>query len=249
MSSPYLNFAPSSRRSAKASAPTSSSSTSLPSSSVQSARLEKFFARVKATLRGRVILAIDATASRQPTWDMAAQLQAEMFAVAADIGLEVQLVFYRGFNECLASRWVSDARSLVSIMGSVMCQSGHTQIEKVLRHAAKEHRQRPVNALVIVGDACEEAPETLYALAHDLKVKTFLFQEGDEPRVAGIYQKIAEITGGATAAFNAGAAQRLADLLRAVGAFAVGGLEALGKQRSEAAILLLGQLKGTDEKH
>src|SRR5512134_1816137 len=50
----------------------------------------------RADQRGRLIFALDATASRQPTWDHAAQIQGEMFmATAALGGLELQLCFYR----------------------------------------------------------------------------------------------------------------------------------------------------------
>ena len=35
---------------------------------------------------GRLIFALDATMSRQPTWDMACQLQADMFREAGHIG-------------------------------------------------------------------------------------------------------------------------------------------------------------------
>ena len=65
---------------------------------------------------------MDATASREPTWDRACRIQGEMFeATAALGGLDIQLVYYRGFGECKASRWVAmrgaicaghDARSL-----------------------------------------------------------------------------------------------------------------------------------------
>src|SRR5262249_23134241 len=56
---------------------------------------------VKASERGRLIFALDATMSRQPTWDQACQLQAEMFREAADVGgLDLQLVYYRGLAEC-----------------------------------------------------------------------------------------------------------------------------------------------------
>src|SRR5262249_9760138 len=42
--------------------------------------------------RGRLIFALDATMSRQPTWDEACRLQADMFQEAAAIGgLDVQL--------------------------------------------------------------------------------------------------------------------------------------------------------------
>ena len=35
---------------------------------------------------GRLVFALDATMSRQPTWDMACQLQADMFREAGSIG-------------------------------------------------------------------------------------------------------------------------------------------------------------------
>src|ERR1700746_501871 len=51
--------------------------------------------------RGRLFFALDATMSRQPTWDMACTLQADMFREAASLGsLDIRLVYYRGFNEC-----------------------------------------------------------------------------------------------------------------------------------------------------
>src|SRR5215475_11948722 len=82
-------------------------------------------------VRGRLVFALDATASRQPSWDVAAQLQAEMFqAVTAIGGLDVQLVYYRGF-ECQVSHWVPDAARLGRMMARVSCQSGFTQIGKV----------------------------------------------------------------------------------------------------------------------
>lgn len=214
-----------------------------PATTARNVRLEKFFQRV-APARGRIILAIDATASRQPSWDTAADLQSQLFeCVAAIGGLDVQLVYFRGADECVASCWVNDARSLVSIMSTIMCRSGHTQIAKVLAHSAKEHRQRPVNAVVLISDACEERPTDLYAKARDLSVPAFFFQEGDEPSVTRTYTEVAKLTGGAVARFDASAAQRLADLLKAVAAFATGGMEALGAQKTEAARLLLTQLK------
>ena len=70
-----------------------------------------------------------------------------------------------------------------------------------------------------------------------------MFQEGADDRVARIYAEIANITGGASCKFDAGAAQRLADLLKAVAAFATGGVKALAAQQTEAATLLLTQVK------
>ena len=128
-------------------------------------------------------------------------------------------------------------------MSRVTCAAGHTQIHKVLAHARKEHTREKINALILVSDACEEVPADLYAEAHELGVLCFLFQEGNDERIAEIYAEIARITGGAHCKFDAGAAQRLADLLKAVAAFAAGGIRALADQKSEAARLLLTQIK------
>jgi hypothetical protein len=88
--------------------------------------------------RGRLIFALDATASRQPTWDTACVLQAEMFREAtAASGLDMQLVYYRGLDECRASRWISNPEQLAKTMSQIACHAGHTQIEKILIHASK----------------------------------------------------------------------------------------------------------------
>jgi hypothetical protein len=207
-----------------------------------SSRLERFLAKINP-VRGRIIFALDATASRQPTWDVAAKLQREMFEAVSTIGgLDVQLVYYRG-SRCVASRWLADAGTLGGIMAEVTCAAGHTQIGKVLAHVRKENAREKVNALIIVSDACEETPHDLYAEARELGVPVFMFEEGDDDRVAGIYAEIARITGGAVAKFDSNAAQRLADLLKAAAAFATGGLKALAAQKTDAATLLLTQME------
>src|SRR5690554_1404849 len=90
----------------------------------------------EGTRRGRLLFALDATMSRQPTWDLACQLQAEMFEAVADSGgLNVQLIYFRGFGECRASKWVADPRALANLMTGIECRGGHTQISKVFSHA------------------------------------------------------------------------------------------------------------------
>jgi len=118
---------------------------------------------------GRLIFALDATASRQSTWDTACELQAEMFReVATAGGLDMQLVYYRGLGECRASRWISRPDQLAKTMSQIMCEAGHTQIEKVLTHAQKETKLLKVSALVFVGDAMEENPDSLAHQAGEL---------------------------------------------------------------------------------
>src|SRR5439155_24871939 len=128
------------------------------------AEIDAFLAQVKslgpttaAGRRGRLIFALDATMSRQPLWDTACRLQADMFREAAAIGgLDVQLVYYRGLSECRASHWVSQAERLGTLMERIECRGGHTQIGKVIAHAKRETQAAKVQALVFVGDAMEE---------------------------------------------------------------------------------------------
>ncbi|GBD45047.1 hypothetical protein HRbin40_02548 [bacterium HR40] len=180
---------------------------------------------------GRVVFAMDATASREPTWDRAARVTGEMFLEAQRLGgLEVQLVYYRGFDECRASRWVAEPRRLVELMTRVTCRAGQTQIRRVLRHALAETRRERVHALVFIGDCCEEEVDELGALAGELGihgVRAFLFQEGEDPVASRAFAAIARATGGAHCRFDGSAPSELRDLLRAVAAYAAGGLEAL----------------------
>jgi hypothetical protein len=208
-----------------------------------SPRVQEFLQH-KRSARAHVIFALDATMSRAWSWDVSARSTADMFAAAAGLGaLDVQLVYFRGWHECVASRWLSDPHALATIMSTVSCRAGETQIAKVFSHARKVHAQQKVDALILISDACEEPAETLYAEARELGVPVFLFQEGTDGHVAEVYSTIARITHGAHVEFNAGAAQRLTELLRAVVAFATGGVKALAAEKSEGAKLLLGRIK------
>ncbi|MEM9253929.1 MAG: VWA domain-containing protein [Pseudomonadota bacterium] len=195
----------------------------------------------------RLLFAIDATASRQPTWDRASHLQQEMFrATSRAASLSVQLCFYRGFNDFKASRWLSDSDALARLMGKVSCEGGHTQIARLLRHAQTEHRKLPLKALVFIGDAVEENPDTLCDLAGECGIRRlplFLFQEGSDAAVASTFQSMAKLSGGAYARFDSSSAETLAALLAAVASFATGGLKALEGRRSSTARRLLEQLK------
>ena len=84
---------------------------------------------------GRLIFALDATASRQATWDLAITLQGSMFETASSLGgLDVQLVYFRGVSECRASRFIADGRGLARAMRSITVAGGRTQLGRVLTH-------------------------------------------------------------------------------------------------------------------
>ena len=201
--------------------------------------------------RGRLVFALDATMSRQPTWDLAQSLQGKMFETAGALGgLDVQLVFFRGMAECRASSFVENGAGLAALMGKIAVRGGQTQIARVLEHVRTETRRAPVGALVYVGDAMEENVDALCGLAGELGllgVKAFMFHEGADPAAARAFREIARLTGGAYAAFDQSAAQRLASLLAAAAAYASGGsraLEAMALEpRGDAARLLLTQMR------
>jgi len=195
--------------------------------------------------RGRLIFAMDATASRQPTWDQAISLQADMFLNTKGIGdLDVQLVYFRGMGECRASKWVNNALSLTSLMTKVTCLAGKTQIARILKHGIGEAKTRPVQAMVYVGDCMEEDIDALGNLAGQLKLlglPVFIFQEGFDPVASVAFSDLAKLSGGAHCRFDQSSAAQLGQLLNAVAVYATGGKKALqrlsGKSTSAAKLL------------
>jgi hypothetical protein len=181
--------------------------------------------------KGRLIFAMDATGSRGPTWDRACHIQAQMFTETDALGgLEVQLIYYRGFGECRASPWVGKTKELLRFMTRVYCLAGHTQIRKVLKRAIKETEQKKVGALVFVGDALEEDIDELGHLAGKLGLlglPCFMFHEGFDVPARNAFKQIARLSGGAYAPFDANSPQQLRDLLAAVAVYAAGGRPAL----------------------
>ena len=230
-------------------------SASVPRTTSTSADIAAFVARARAVsplapgARARLVFALDATMSRQPTWDMACDLQADMFSEAAAIGnLDIRLVYYRGASECRASSWISDAAKLASLMRKIDCRGGHTQIGRVLGDVRSQAVETGVRAVVFVGDAMEESVDELCSKAGELgllQVPVFLFQEGNDPVAEQAFREIARLTGGAWCRFDPGAAAQLRELLRAAAAYAAGGREALLRlsRTTSGAARLLGQMR------
>ena len=199
--------------------------------------------------KGRLIFAMDATASREPTWNMACKIQGDMFSQpGCTENLSVQLVYYRGYSECRASQWVNNAPSLLKLMTSIRCEAGLTQIERVLKHTIAESRSIPVQALILVTDCMEENITTLLELAGQLRLidtPLFIFQEGYDPTASTALKKLTQLAGGAHCQFDNQSASQLSELLKAVSAFTVGGKTAMKAQLelgNTKALSLLKQL-------
>lgn len=208
-------------------------------------------ARVSGGTSGRLIFAMDATASRGPTWAQAMAIQSDMFREAGTVGgLDVQLVYYRGMMDFGASPWMSDAARVAALMRTVTVEGGTTQIVRVLRHAVSAAQGTKINALVFIGDAVEESADAIAEAAGHLGLRgvpVFVFHEGGGEPAGAVFRRVAQITRGAYSVFDANSPQQLRDLLKAVAVFAAGGrkaLEAYGAKAGGAALRLTHQMGG-----
>lgn len=189
--------------------------------------------------RGRLIFALDATASREATWDQASDLQSELFIAAQNLGgLSIQLCYYRGFREFKATRFVSQTDQLLQLMNRVRCLGGITQVGRVLRHALQETRTQPVKAVIFIGDCCEESVDELCHAAGELgmlRTPVFMFQEGGDPHAQAVFRQVSALSGGAYAPFDRNSPQLLRELLAAVAVYASGGVKALQDYSSRSS--------------
>jgi hypothetical protein len=212
------------------------------------AELKEDMKKKHAAAPGRLVFALDATASRQETWDTACKLTADMFReVGAIGGLQMQLVYYRGsMGSCKKSDWYANAADLTAAMTRITCEGGYTQIGKVLAHAKKETTLLKVAAVIFIGDMLEEKPDELIGSAAALGrmgVPMFMFQEGNDPNAERTFREIARVTKGAYCPFDPGSARQLGELLRAVAVFAAGGTKALEARKDASSVKLLTQMK------
>lgn len=193
--------------------------------------LSKVAALPKSSGDARLIFSLDATASRQSTWDVASQLQNEMFLSAQSLGgLNVQLCYFRGFGEFFSSDWQSNPDELLRIMSTIQCQAGATQLHRLLQHAIDENQSKKIKCLIYIGDAMEENIDLLAQLAGKLgllNVPLFMFQERNDRVARAAFEELSRLSGGAYSQFDSASADQLKDLLKAVAIYAAGGLKAL----------------------
>lgn len=216
-----------------------------------SAEVDAFLAKVQQSrpagqASGRLILALDATMSRGPTWDLACKLQGDMFDAAGKSGgLAMQLAYFRGHDECRVSPFVQNSNRLKSLMEKIDCRGGQTQIGKILAHAIRASTAEKVDALIFIGDALEEEIDELCQKAARLGLAgtpIFVFQEGRDAVTEQGLREIARLSRGAWFSFDRNSAGHLAGLLSAIARYAMGGLKALEASTDRSDIMLLEHL-------
>ena len=181
--------------------------------------------------QARLVFALDATASRQATWDSATQLQSEMFVSTQDLGtLNVQLCYFRGLGEFFHSDWQHNGDDLLRIMSGIQCQAGATQLGRLLKHVIAENESEKIRGVVFIGDAMEENLDLLAQQAGKLgllNIPLFIFQERGDLAARKAFVELCRLSGGAYSQFDSASADQLRELLRAVAIYATGGLRAL----------------------
>ena len=187
--------------------------------------------RALARRAGRLIFGLDLTASRDAGIKHARIATAAMFdAIAAFGRVEMKLVYYRGIGECRQSQWCDSPDVLCRSMLKLACESGTTQIAKLLRLVLNEPER--VSGIIFVGDHCEESPEEMHGVAsllRDKKIPLYLFHEcGDlDPyalRAKPLFKRMAEITGGVYVEFKPDSGEVLKELLPTVAAVSTAGV-------------------------
>jgi hypothetical protein len=156
----------------------------------------------------RVILAL-ANHAQTAGWDRAKVLQREIFTKGAGIGLEMKFAFYgadnaAGVRRCrITTRWITDPDDMAGIMDRAECNCGcYVNVRDVLAQAVKEAEERPLRAVIIVGDAFHDDLDGLDEAAISANrlrragTRVFLMQLGDDPHTARKLQYLARVSGG-----------------------------------------------------
>jgi len=196
---------------------------------------------------GRLVFIIDATASREHSWQAAQEIQIQMFEAARQFGnLHVRLMFFGGdyFED---TGWTDDPNYLKQKMAPVQCIGGYTQYLKAFTKLDSEINS---GCVVLVGDCFEhynKDEQNIYNIANRLglrKCPVFCLHEGN--LYEDHFNKIAEVSGGAYLNFGPGISLQLNDCFKSVAAFSTGGLKALDQLKSKgdkAASKMKNQLK------
>jgi hypothetical protein len=204
----------------------------------------------------RVLLAL-ANHGRSPGWDHAKALQRQMFDASAGGGLQMKFAFFGPDNAAgvrrfrITTRWIPDPDEMAGLMDRAECNCGcYVHIRNVLGQAVKENEDRPMRAMVIVGDAFHDDQDSLDEAAISANrlrragTRLFLIQQGNDPVTARKLQYLARVSGGAYFRFDPRTQERqFSEMWRAMSAYATGGEEAVKATGGQAATLLLEQLK------
>jgi hypothetical protein len=192
--------------------------------------------------RRRLLLGLDATASREATWKHAKRMTHTLIETLPG-QLEVALAAFGGGRLHTVTRYTTDPGKLGVKAAKIYCEAGYTKLLDLLSHAAALN----ADVVLYIGDAFEESPRRAGKIADRLGkrgTRVIILQEGDDGHAADVFAEIAERTGGALLPFDISSFDRIGkELLELVAVLAVEGVEAVEAQKdTPAAQLLLSNL-------
>jgi hypothetical protein len=204
----------------------------------------------------RVILAL-ANHAQTAGWDRAKVLQRAMFKAAVGTGLEMKFAFYgpddaAGVRRCrITTRWITNADEMSGLIDRAECNCGcYVHIRDALAQAVKEAEDRPLRAVIIVGDVFHDDEDGLDEAAISANwlrragTRVFLLQLGDDLITARRLQYLVGVAGGAYFRFDPRTQEgQFSEMWKAMSVYATGGEEALKMTGGQAATLLLQHLK------
>lgn len=208
---------------------------------IASARVEQ-----KLQLPARMVLAVDPTASRGPTWETAKRLTDQLLVNLPE-GLEVALAVHGGGKVRLFTEFTRHAEALRDAAASIRCESGGECLLEILKMVlAKKH----VSTVIYIGDNFEEDEREARALANKLRrneVRLIVLHEAHKWTTAKdrhVFADMAARSGGTLLPFHNDSFAQLSEMLQAIAVLAVGGVEAVEAQQAvmPAAPLLLERL-------
>lgn len=201
--------------------------------------LTRAVAAFKAQRRpAHIGLIIDATGSREHSWEQAQTAQLRMFKDLASLkALQLRLLEFGG-GKLSDYGWQGDALKVAKKMAAVRCRQGLTQFVPALEAFAKDKTK--TDALLLIGDAFEEEQTAVLFCAWNLRdrgTRVFCFREGDDPVTESAFRTLAEITGGRS--IKLGDQLPLADLCSGAALLAAGGQDAIKRLPNAKARQLL----------
>jgi hypothetical protein len=204
----------------------------------------------------RVILAL-ANHAHTAGWDRAKVLQHALFKAAAGSSLAMKFAFYgadnaAGVRRCrITTRWITDSDDMAGVIDRAECRCGcYIHVRDVLAQAVKEGEERPLRAVIIIGDAFHDDVDGLDEAAISANrlrragTQVFLLQLGEDPTTERRLQYLARVSGGTYFRFDPRTQERqFSEMWQAMSVYAAGGEEAVTMMRGQAATLLLRHLK------
>lgn len=187
--------------------------------------------------RPRLVFAFDATASREPAWELARQVTDSLFRVVPG-ELDIALAVHGAGAVHTFTPFSPDPHSLRDAAASVKCQAGMTALVQLMDQVLA---QSGVKVMMYTGDCFEEDPQAAYDRADSFKargIKAIMLHDSSTGDAAArhVYDEIARRTGGVCVDFHGehgtNAAGELRELLEAVAVLTLGGVKLLEQRKA-----------------